>query len=136
MDVYNLEASELRNGFGYHGCGKAWAAKTQKGNIAAIIYMGSMRVIFDRFRPETAEEFLAEWRKIHPRMEPPKNTGRIGRWTQFCADLNAQREQAQLVANGGFPAWRNEQRAKLAELAGDEGAVLSGMCSCWEFCTE
>lgn len=89
----------------YRGAGKAWAAISDDGHILALRYMG-LAPTFCANDPE----ILAE-------------CGRVRR----CATTE---RAARRKSDQAFAEYRTQCRAELAAM----GNVISGMCSCWEFC--
>jgi len=50
--------------------------------------------------------------------------------------LNSAHEPLALVYDDAEPGWPNHDRDELRQIAGPGGAILEGMCSCWEFCVD
>lgn len=131
----------------YHGCGKAWAA-VKNGKIAAIRYMGDHTPDFNGL-PEWVRAIQGNAEGLDHSMLPTAWSGRglsrLAAAAQAAGDcptppkrdryrpkelLTIARAAIGAVRHASFSEYRKEKRAELAAI----GEVVSGMCSCTEFC--
>lgn len=149
MIVYDIPTDVAERD--YHGCGKAWAA-IRDGKVVAIRYMSPGRGyphedlmhmtdlrygLMDHEREiYPAHAFWFDQKAQNPNRGMPyistaaKLSGRWPSKAEYYRAMAREQEANQRAGRAAFEAYRAACREDLAKM----GDVISGMCSCHQFC--